>query len=603
MSVISKAEIQINRKALKSFQHISVNQNLYGIDRFEITCRYDALEKADAFLIENSKEFLGAPILIQTKIDVKGEEKDGITFRGYVTGIQSTRSGMADYDQVVISGGSSEIALNRKPTNRAFLDKTLEEIVEEVLKPYPLKSQISTRNKLRFPYMVQFEESDLEFLKRLSIRYGEWFFFTGQELVFGEMPVVEKSLTIGSDLTDFRYELRVNPVKFSLFSVDPLKLDVYNYQSGNSKTETNLDLYGRYALDRSKQLYTEEGRDYYEHLNVDETQYQQGLDNVGETEELSDAVNLADISGSSVAGFLSAGMQIKINCLVRDGKSRTDYGKYLVTSVQHSIENTLNYRNHFAAIPAQLTIPENTDPYYVKHTYHQLGKVADNVDPKKLGRVKISFWWMEDRQMTPWVKVVTPYSHQSAGFYFVPAINSRVLVGFEDGDVEKPYCIGTLFDEENSPDSAWAGNYDKSNAKIHAIRTQSGQTIEFYDESGKEKIRIYDTNGKNEITLDSANGEINIKAKSKLVIESGDKLNIQARDIVIKADSGLKIEAGQALEQKGMDIKSEASSGFEMKGTNVEISANASLKAEGSASAEISSSGITTVKGSMVKIN
>lgn len=595
MSVVSNIHVLINQRQLKNFQQISISQNLYGIDRFEITCRYDALEELDGFLIEKSKDFLGLPILIQTKVLVKDNEKDGINFKGFVTEIQSSRSGMADYDQVVISGGSSEIILNRKPVNRAFIDKTLEEIVREVLKKYELRPKITPRNKERFPYIVQFEESDLAFLKRLSIRYGEWCFFNGQEFIFGDIVPEEKILTIGSNLKDFRYELRVNPVKFSLFSVDPLKLDVYRYQSGESKIESNLNIYGKHALDRSKRMYTEEGKDYYEHLNVNEADYKKGLDSVGETEEAADLINLTDLSGNSTNGFLTAGVHVKVKCPMQDGKAKLDYGKYLVTSVSHEMDNTLKYENNFAAIPAETSIPENTDPYFVRTSSNQLGMVADNKDPKKLGRIKISFWWMESKQMTPWVKVATPYSHKKAGFYFVPAKNSRVLVGFEDGDVEKPYCLGTLFDEDANPEPDWAGNANDSNAKIHAIRTASGNTIEFYDSGGEEKIRIYDAKNKNEITLDSANDELKISASGTL--------KINAENIEIKANNGLKIEAGQSLEQKANQITNEAESDLKLTGTNVEIKANASLKAEGSASAEVSSTGTMTVKGTLVQIN
>ena len=598
MSLLSNIDIQINQKPLKSFQSLTINQNLYGIDSFTITCRYDAIEKLDGFLIENTKDFLGLPIVIQTKMKVKEEEKDGISFQGFVTEIESTRSGMADYDQVIISGGSSEIVLNRKPTNRAFFDKSLNEIAKEVLKSYQIKTKISTRNKDRFPYIVQFEESDLEFLKRLSIRYGEWFFFNGKELIFGEVPEVEGNLTIGYNLQDFKYELRVNPVKFSLYSVDPLKLDVYNYKSGKSKIESNLNTYGKHALKMSKQLYAEEGRDYYEHLNVDESEYKKGLDSVGETEEAVDAVNLTDISGSSTNGFLTAGMFAKINCPKQDGKSKISYGKYLLTSVQHNMDNTLTYQNNFAAIAAETTIPENTDPYFVRQSHNQLGLVADNKDPKKLGRVKISFWWMEGKQMTPWVKVLTPYTHKSAGFYFVPPKNSRVLVGFEDGDVEKPYCLGNLFDEDASPDAAWAGNYNDSDAKIHAIRTKRGQTIELHDEDGAEKIKIYDSQqNAYEVIFDTGNEEIQVKTTGKLRLE--------ADEIEMKADQGITIKAGQKLEIEAQtDLSAKAGTAFKAEaGSEMELKASVTLKAEGSAQTEVSSSGITTIKGSMVQIN
>lgn len=604
MALLSKINIAINQKPLKSFQQVTINQNLYGIDSFEITCRYDALEDLDGFLVEKSKDFLGFPIVIQTKFMQGTNEKDGLNFLGYVTEIQSSRSAMADRDEVIISGSSKEIILNRKPTNRAFLDNTLDEIVREVLKDYELRPKINARNKTRFPYIVQFEESDLEFLKRLSIRYGEWFFFDGSEMIFGEIPEVERNLTIGNNLNDFRYELRVAPVHFSLYSVDPLTIkDVYKYKSGNSKTESNLNVYGKHALNMSKKVFSLEGKDYYEHLNVDESEYKKGLDTVGEIQESVDAINLTDISGTSTNGFLAAGNYVKVNCPQKDGKGTLNYGKYLLTSVQHVLDNTLTYQNHFSAIPAETDIPENTDPYFVRSSSNQLGMVADNRDPKKLGRIRISFWWMENKYMTPWVKVVTPYTHVNCGIYFVPALNSRVLVGFEDGDVEKPYCLGTLFDENTCPDPEWAGNKDEKNAKIHAIRTQRGQTIEFHDENGAEKIRIYDTDGNNELELDSANKKIKIRTSGSMNISVGGTLKINAGNIEISSDGNITMKSGDKLEQNATDINSEATASLKQKATSIETKADATYKAEGGATAEISSGGQTVVKGGMVMIN
>jgi len=613
MAIILKLNIRIDGEPLRDFEYVSIDENIYGIDRFQITCRYEAIEKLNAFLITNSRNFLGTPVTIQTRVKVRDSEKDILILKGFVTGIQGSRSGMADYDKIIITGGSEEISLTGKPTNRVFMDKTLEEIVKEVLKQYTVKTEIKPRDKFPYPYIVQYEESDLEFLERLSIRYGEWFFFNGEKIIFGELPKPgkEQKLSIGYDLTDFNYKLSINPVNFSLMSVDPSKTNIYKYKSGSGKINDSLNDYGKHALKKSKDLYFVEGIHYYKSLNVNENDFQKAIDKVGERDEESDAFNLSDLSGSSINPFLTAGKYIKVNCPgPKVSDPPVDYGNYLITSVQHNFDNLFAYTNKFTAIPEKINIPENTNPYFIKTSSYQVGTVAENEDPKKLGRVRIHFPWMENNQMTPWINTMTPYTQNKSGIYFVPAVNTRVLTGFEGGDVEKPYCIGSLFDETFPPDPAWVGDYNKKDSKVHAIRTAGGQTIEFHDDSGKEKIRIYDTKNKNEITLDTANGEITIKAKEKLTIE--------AKDIEIKAQNGMKIEAGQGLEQKAMDIKTEAQKGLEQKAmevkteaqttletkaTSVEINASASLKATGGATAEVSSSGVMTVKGSMVMIN
>ena len=616
MALISKILVSIGNKPPLYFQNINVQENIYGIDTFEITCRYDSIEKLDAFLIANASKYLGLPVSIQIKTKVGDKVVDAMHFKGIVTEIQGTRSGMDDDNMIVISGGSMEILMNGKPNTRAFTDKTLKDIVKEVLDPYPsgnlgFGKNIAPRDNTSYPYIVQYKESDIEFLKRLSIRYGEWFFFDGKDVIFGGLPANKQDLTIGRDLNDFTYQLRINPINFMLLAGDPLKPNVYNCKSGSAKIDSHLNAYGKHAVSESKKQFSVEGIQYYEHLNEDESNYQKALEKVTERDAVSDALNLSDLSGSSTNAFLTAGMKIKVGCPKKDSNGDLDYLSYIVTSVQHRCNNLRSYSNSFSAIPEESKIPENTDPYFIKTSLNQVGKIADNQDPKKLGRVRINFPWMKNGQMmTPWVKVVTPYTHENSGFYFVPAVNSRVLVGFEGGDVEKPICMGAMFDETHQPDAAWAGDYNNKDSKIHAIRTVSGQTIELHDESGKEKIRIYDTDNKNEITLDTANGEITIKATEKLTIE--------AKEIEIKAQNGMKIEAGQrleykaneikseaqtTLEQKAMEIKTEAQTSLEVKATTVEIKATASLKAEGSASAEVSSSGVTTVKGSMVMIN
>jgi type VI secretion system secreted protein VgrG len=604
MPILTEIDILINQKPFKKFHRVSINQNLYSIDTFEITCRYDALEELDSFLIEKSKNYLGLPVVIQTKIKIKDEDKDGITFRGFVTGIQSSRSGMTDYDEVIISGGSSEIALDRKPHNRAFLDKTLEEIVKEVFKKYEFSSKVSPRNKERFPYIAQFEESDLEFVKRLSIRYGEWCFFNGQEFIFGEMPVVEKSLTIGYDLKDFKYGLRVSPVKFDLHCVDSLQPEVYRYKSGNSKIESNLNMYGKHALKMSKKMYTERGTDYYEHLNVPETDCQKGLNLVGELEETADAVRLTELSGTSTNGFLNPGVQAKVTCIKQDRKGKMDYGKYLITSVIHEMDSNLDYENNFAAIPAETSIPEDTDPYFVRTSSNQLGMVMDNKDPEKIGRVKISFWWMQTKQTTPWIKIAHPYTGKEYGFYFVPAVNTQVLVGFEDGDVEKPYCMGFLYNKNGKPDPAWVGNRDKDFAKIHAIRTSTGNTIEFHDSDGGEKITIYDSNDKNRITLDSTNGTLTIHSDGTLNLDAS-KINLKAeQEINFSCKKNIAIDAKGNLELKSNGETSMSTiKDLKITGDNVSLGAMSKIKATASASAEINAVGNTVIKGAVVQIN
>ncbi|WP_198404755.1 contractile injection system protein, VgrG/Pvc8 family [Porphyromonas gingivalis] len=38
------------------------------------------------------------------------------------------------------------------------------------------------------PYCVQYNESDFSFISRLAKRYGEFFYYNGLQLIFGNTP-------------------------------------------------------------------------------------------------------------------------------------------------------------------------------------------------------------------------------------------------------------------------------------------------------------------------------------------------------------------------------------------------------------------------------
>ena len=54
---------------------------------------------------------------------------------------------------------------------------------------------------------------------------------------------------------------------------------------------------------------------------------------------------------------------------------------------------------------------------------------------------------------TPWVRVVTPMATPGGGTFFRPRIGDEVLVNFENGNVERPYVMGSVFSKNNlTPD-------------------------------------------------------------------------------------------------------------------------------------------------------
>lgn len=175
-----------------------------------------------------------------------------------------------------------------------------------------------------------------------------------------------------------------------------------------------------------------------------------------------------------------------------------------------------------------------------------VGVVTNNQDPDKLGRVKVRFPWLSEKDESNWARVLTPMAGKDRGLYVLPEVDDEVLVGFEHGQVEFPYVLGALW---NGKDKAPETNDDGKNNK-RTLKSRSGHTIRLDDTDGKEKIEILDAKGKQSIVLDTASNTITIKADKDVVIQAGGTLKLSGNGVEIKSTKGAKLEASSNVEVK-----------------------------------------------------
>jgi uncharacterized protein involved in type VI secretion and phage assembly len=192
-----------------------------------------------------------------------------------------------------------------------------------------------------------------------------------------------------------------------------------------------------------------------------------------------------------------------------------------------------------------------------------IGIVTNNTDdPDGLGRVKVRFPWLSDRDDSFWARVATLMAGPDRGLYFLPEVDDEVLVLFEHGDVRFPYVIGSLW---NGKDKAPADNGNGKN-DVRVIKSRSGHVIKLNDAEGNETVEIVAAGGKNRVVIDTASNTITVTS---------------GKDIVLEARQGTI-----TLDAKSIDIKS---------------STNAHIKASGSMTAE--AGGAMAVRGAIVNIN
>jgi len=197
-------------------------------------------------------------------------------------------------------------------------------------------------------------------------------------------------------------------------------------------------------------------------------------------------------------------------------------GTYGLVRVEHNW-TPQGYTNSFVCTPWKEYRNQHAP---VARTWNGIvpARVVDHNDPKKMGRVKVQFFWQEDGS-THWARTTSPHAGPGRGFMFMPEVGDEVAVAFEDGDPERPVVIGALWNgvHEQPRDAFFGGEIP--NNDIKRLMTKSGNRIQFIDKQGKEslvmatpnKLRIAmlentDEHGRSTILVHSEDGDICLSA-------------------------------------------------------------------------------------------
>lgn len=220
-----------------------------------------------------------------------------------------------------------------------------------------------------------------------------------------------------------------------------------------------------------------------------------------------------------------------------------------------------------------------------------IGVVTNNKDPENLGRVKLKLGVRFYNKETDWVRVAMPMAGKDKGVFFIPEVGDDVLVIFNEGDINEPYVIGVLWNSQDKPpesnedgknnikkiksrDGHEISISDKEDEGFIDIKTKNGNQIKIFD-SGNGKIEFKDKSGSNKITIDGDGNSIEITGQSKVNVKSGENnITIDGTQNKIELKSSMQLSISAQM---------------------IEIKAGADLK--------ITSDGMLTIKGTMVKIN
>lgn len=237
------------------------------------------------------------------------------------------------------------------------------------------------------------------------------------------------------------------------------------------------------------------------------------------------------------------------------------------------------------------------------------GKVTSYPADNDKGLVEVSVGAYDEENDAIYARV----EQSMSGVFWLPEIGDVVeveLPGIPGGEprilhVHRPEGdeqTGTCWTEENNIKQLLtrSGNRvtldDTQDAAAITLHTSGGLELKLEDKPQTVTLRA---EGADEpvLLLDMKNDEIKLAAGKKLTVTCG------GASIAFDSSGNISIEAKGKLALSGQEIDLDAKGKLAAKGQQAEVTGSMAAKVSGQSQLELSSSGVTQVKGSMVKLN
>jgi Rhs element Vgr protein len=559
-------------------------------------------------LVTDTDRFsLGKTVKIQLPTDEANTTFETVLIGEIVTIEPEFTSSMTLNLRVTAYHKAHRLARERK--TRSFVNVTHSDIVSQIAGEYGLQAQVTSTSSV-VPYYLQGNVTDLELLYELAALNERILYFRDGKLFFQSFRDMASSATAtlewGKQLLEFTPRIggarQVNSVEVRGW--DWSQKQAITYTSTTPTVQANKigdTITAQAAFNTAKHTAVT----YTVNSAAEAEAVAKRLHNQYRSDFIT-AVGHAIGNGSVLAGK-------KVN--IQQVTQRFS-GTYTISSVTH-IYNADGYFMDFTASgtfePVLADLIERTlqrEAQVWPGVYTAL--VTNNNDQdKNLGRVKLKMPWLNNEVETDWVRVLSPNAGNGRGFFFVPEINDEVLIAFENGDIKRPYVLGGLYNGQDAAPLTASQYHAEGSTKKRVLKSRSGHTLEFDDTSNAEVVTLRSKSGHQLVMDDSSEPKIVLKDKTgtlKITFDS------QSKKIIIDANAtgGMDLKSpgkitikssGSDVVIEGINVNAKASAETKIECTTLNASADGTGTIQANGSLAVKSSGVTTVEGSLVKIN
>lgn len=411
--------------------------------------------------------------------------------------------------------------LRKRQRVQTFADMTVFEIATQLLDGLPI-TVADFSDELRWPRIVQWQESDLAFLTRIAARIGRRFYLHDGVLHFVALDNEADGvpLVFGESLRDVN--IATNPEslcgRLAIHAWDPWHAAADDVHVDAPSYERNIE----FGFDQSV-------GEIGQRLLADRVhQHANALASIAQAEFDRRAAATVQISGTAHGdAALRPGVNIALG-----GVAEAFEGRYGVGAATHTIDREQGYRTEIdTRLPDVVAEPHTT--------ITTVGEVIDVDDPEGLARVRISLPTFDGIE-TDWLQVMTTGAGVGKGIIALPDVADRVLVLLPREDPAQAIVLGGLYGAVQPPDS---GVQDGS-IKRFTFVTPGGQRLCLDDEHNSI---VMQTEAGNRVALTP--GKVSLKDSR------GSTMEMTRQHVRLHANCALDIEApGNAIRIRGASV-------------------------------------------------
>ena len=589
------------------------------------------------FLSMTAREALGRPFTYTVDVLAEDDSLDFASLLGQVVTVELELSILATREY---SGYVTEISLVGElgryvryrvrlnpwlsllaytSNSRIFQGHSVPDVIKQIFRDHGYTDfSESLSNQYRpWEYLVQYRETDLNFVSRLMEQEGIYYYFKHHDkqhtLVLADSYSAHAKVPGYEDLPYYppqpgeqREREHIDGWRTSL-QIRPGAFVATDFDFEKPKLRLSAKLLSPHNHAKSEhELYDYPGD--FRDLEQADVQVRLRLEEQQSDHEV--------VRGASNARGLATGALFSLIDFPREDQNK----EYLITEAHYELHvadyeslgtpsTEQDYRCQFKAIDSRRpfrTLRVTPKPVIEgPQTAIVVGNAKQEIWTDDYGRVKVKFHW--DRRDTAaddarscWVRVAQIWAGSGFGGIHIPRVGQEVVVDFLEGDPDRPIITGCLYNADNKPPYALPANRTQSGIKSRSsagATTDNFNEIRFEDKKGAEELHVQAE--KDLTTLVKNDQTSDIKHDRTVTIGHNDTLQITG-DQVLHIHGNLSMTVDGVTDSKNKDKASPIKSSMSVTGAHdMKASDSISLSAPNKLTLTVGGSSITITPGSI----